>query len=99
MSVTSEVDNSQRRVTISIEGAFGFNLVHEFRQSYAEQQNYKFVVDFRKVDYIDSAGLGMLLNMHKYLRQSDGEIIIANSMPQVKKILLISRFDKKFCIE
>lgn len=99
MSVTCEVDNSQRCVTISIEGAFGFNLVHEFRQSYAEQQSYKFVVDFRKVDYIDSAGLGMLLNMHKYLKQSDGQITIANSMPQVKKILLISRFDKKFSIE
>jgi len=99
MSVTTQVDNNQQRVTISIEGAFGFNLVHEFRQSYSEQKGYKFVIDFRKVDYIDSAGLGMLLNMHKYLQQKDGEISITNSMPQVKKILLISRFDKKFSIE
>ncbi|BCL71695.1 putative Anti-anti-sigma regulatory factor (antagonist of anti-sigma factor) [Vibrio nigripulchritudo MADA3029] len=99
MSVTAEIDNNQRRVVISVEGAFGFNLVHEFRQSYCEQKGYRFVVDFRKVDYIDSAGLGMLLNMHKYLNQKDGEIVITNSMPQVKKILLISRFDKKFSIE
>ncbi|USD67478.1 STAS domain-containing protein [Vibrio sp. SCSIO 43136] len=99
MSVNAEVDTNQRKVVISVEGAFGFNLVHEFRQSYYEQKGYSFTVDFRKVDYIDSAGLGMLLNMHKYLGQKDGDIAITNSMPQVKKILLISRFDKKFSIE
>ena len=99
MSVSAEIDNNQRRVVISVEGAFGFNLVHEFRQSYSQQKGYRFVVDFRKVDYIDSAGLGMLLNMHKFLQQKDGDIVITNSMPQVKKILLISRFDKKFSIE
>ncbi|MBD1558111.1 STAS domain-containing protein [Vibrio sp. S9_S30] len=99
MSVSAEIDNNQRRVVISVEGAFGFNLVHEFRQSYSQQKGYRFVVDFRKVDYIDSAGLGMLLNMHKFLQQQDGDIVITNSMPQVKRILLISRFDKKFSIE
>jgi anti-anti-sigma factor len=51
------------------------------------------------VDYIDSAGLGMLLNMHSYLEQDDGMIRITNTLPQVRKILIISRFDKKFSIE
>jgi anti-anti-sigma regulatory factor len=41
----------------------------------------------------------MLLNMHNYLGQEDGNIRITNTLPQVRKILTISRFDKKFSIE
>ncbi len=99
MSVEAQVDTSSRQVTISIEGAFGFNLVQEFRRCYTEKKDYRFVIDLRKVDYIDSAGLGMLLNMHSYLDQDDGMIKITNTLPQFRKILTISRFDKKFYIE
>lgn len=99
MTVETNIDENSRRVTISIEGAFGFNLVQEFRSAYIDKKEYGFVIDLRKVDYIDSAGLGMLLNMHKYIVQGDRSIFITNTLPQVKKILLISRFDKKFNID
>jgi len=99
MSIDVNIDSTRKHVTIAIEGAFGFNLVQEFRRSYSEHKGYQFTVDLRKVDYIDSAGLGMLLNMQNYLNMSDGSIVLANPLPQVKKILIISRFDKKFQIE
>ncbi len=99
MSVTINVDSAKNTVTLFVEGAFGFSLVQQFRKAYSEHKGCRFVVDLRKVDYIDSAGLGMLLNMQKFLEEQDGEIKIINPMPQVKKILLISRFDKKFSIE
>ncbi|MCU8278113.1 STAS domain-containing protein, partial [Vibrio vulnificus] len=67
--------------------------------AYTEHLNSQFIIDLRKVDYIDSAGLGMLLNMQKHLNSADGRIKIINTLPQVRKILLISRFDKKFHIE
>ncbi|HAS6053280.1 TPA: STAS domain-containing protein [Vibrio vulnificus] len=99
MSVMKEVDKTSNTVTLAIEGAFGFNLVQEFRNAYTEHINSQFIIDLRKVDYIDSAGLGMLLNMQKHLNSADGRIKIINTLPQVRKILLISRFDKKFHIE
>ncbi|MFN3017811.1 STAS domain-containing protein [Vibrio coralliilyticus] len=99
MSVEAEVDSNSKQVTILIEGAFGFNLVQEFRRCYSDKKDFRFTIDLRKVDYIDSAGLGMLLNMHNYLEQDDGMIRIINTLPQVRKILTISRFDKKFSIE
>ncbi|WP_019277395.1 STAS domain-containing protein [Vibrio coralliilyticus] len=99
MSVEAEVDSNSKQVTILIEGAFGFNLVQEFRRCYSDKKDFRFIIDLRKVDYIDSAGLGMLLNMHNYLEQDDGMIRITNTLPQVRKILTISRFDKKFSIE
>ncbi|MGL4828146.1 MAG: STAS domain-containing protein [Vibrio sp.] len=99
MTIHTDIDNNNKQITISIEGAFCFNLVHDFRASYAKRHDHRFTIDLRKVDYIDSAGLGMLLNMQKYLEQADGMIRIVNILPQVRKILLISRFDKKFDIE
>ncbi|MDC5805532.1 STAS domain-containing protein [Vibrio europaeus] len=99
MSVDTVIDSATKHVTILIEGAFGFNLVQEFRRCYNDRQEFRFTIDLRKVDYIDSAGLGMLLNMHNYLGQEDGMIRITNTLPQVRKILTISRFDKKFAIE
>ncbi|KQA27120.1 anti-anti-sigma regulatory factor [Vibrio metoecus] len=99
MNVQTDIDSHNKHITISIEGAFCFNLVHEFRASYTKRYDHRFTIDLRKVDYIDSAGLGMLLNMQKYLEQADGAIRITNTLPQVRKILLLSRFDKKFDIE
>lgn len=99
MTVETVVDSGSKHITILIEGAFGFNLVQDFRRCYNDRQEFRFTIDLRKVDYIDSAGLGMLLNMHNYLGQDDGMIRITNTLPQVRKILTISRFDKKFSIE
>lgn len=99
MTVEAQVDSTTKHITIMIEGAFGFNLVQDFRRTYSDRQEFRFTIDLRKVDYIDSAGLGMLLNMHNYLGQQDGTIRITNTLPQVRKILTISRFDKKFDIE
>ena len=95
MGIETSIDTNNKHVTISVEGTFCFNLVQDFRSSYAKRYDHRFTVDLRKVDYIDSAALGMLLNMKTILSM----IRIVNTLPQVRKVLLISRFDKKFTIE
>ncbi|EGU46100.1 putative anti-sigma F factor antagonist [Vibrio ichthyoenteri ATCC 700023] len=98
MSVEAEVNSKSKHITIFVEGTFGFHVIQEFKRCYSDKRDYRFTVDLRKVDYIDSAGLGILINMHNYLEQSDGDIQITNTLPQVRKILAISRFDRKFRI-
>lgn len=98
MTVETEVNAVSKHITIFVTGAFGFHIIQEFRRCYSDKRDYQFTVDLRKVDYIDSAGLGMLINMHNYLEQSDGNIQITNTLPQVRKVLAISRFDRKFRI-
>ena len=99
MLVTSEINTASRKATIFVQGTFGFNVIHEFKRCYADKKDYQFTIDFRSVDYMDSAGLGILLNMQNYLQQTDGAIRLINTLPQVRKVLTISRFDKKFKIE
>lgn len=85
-------------LTISIVGRFDFEMVQEFRNAYADKDASSYIIDMRGTEHMDSSALGMLLNMRKSL--GDGaNISIINCRPQIKKILTISRFDKKFKIE
>ncbi|ATC93975.1 STAS domain-containing protein [Pseudoalteromonas tunicata] len=101
MSLNKSLSPDGKLFTIQIKGKFDFNLVQAFRTAYSEVGNEtpKVVVDLRETDYMDSSALGMLLNMKKFLGESVTSIQIANCRPQIKKILQISRFDKKFDID
>ena len=95
---TSQTD--QQEAVIGIDGRFDFSLVNEFRDTYTVlgDSHSKFTLDLRNTEHLDSSALGMLLNMRKHLGES-ANITIKNSRPQIKKILTISKFDKKFNIE
>ena len=98
-SLKSEIDTSAKHITIIAEGLFGFSLTQDLRRCYVDKKDYRFTLDFEKVTYIDSAGLGMLLNMLNYLEQDDGMVHIIKTLPEVRQILSMYRFDLKFTIE
>ncbi len=101
MPISAETSNDGKSVTIAISGQFDFNVVQEFRNTYMniDTGQSHVVLDMREAEYMDSSALGMLLNMKKHLGVGDNSIRIVNCRPQVKKILDISRFDKKFQID
>lgn len=98
MPVESALSSDGKNLTINISGRFDFEIVQEFRNAYAEHKNVNYIIDMRATEHMDSSALGMLLNMRKSLGDS-AKISIINCRPQIKKILTISRFDKKFSIE
>ena len=98
MPVDSTLSSDGKNLTINISGRFDFEVVQEFRSAYAEHKDVNYVIDMRSTEHMDSSALGMLLNMRKSLGES-AKISIINCRPQIKKILTISRFDKKFDIE
>lgn len=84
-------------VTIKLGSRFDFDLVQNFREAYSDTSDINTIsIDFRDTEYMDSSGLGMLINMHRSLAESISKIKLVNCRPQVKKVLLISRFDKYF---
>lgn len=98
MPVESALSSDGKTLTINISGRFDFEIVQEFRSAYSNHPGVNYVIDMRATEHMDSSALGMLLNMRKSLGDS-AKISIINSRPQIKKILTISRFDKKFNIE
>lgn len=93
-----ECTEDGNNLTISIVGRFDFEMVQEFRNAYANKSATNYIIDLRGTEHMDSSALGMLLNMRKSLGDATN-ISIVNCRPQIKKILTISRFDKKFKIE
>ena len=56
-------------------------------------------LDLASLDYISSAGLGVLLKTQKRLLGSAGRLRLAGVRPHVRDILVYSGFDKLFEIE
>ena len=101
MSLTTSTSADGKTFNILIKGKFDFNLVQDFRLAYANVGGDidNVIVDLRETEYMDSSALGMLLNMQKLLSENVSNFKISNCRPQIKKILQISRFDKKFDID
>lgn len=99
MSIEQSIDTHKKALTIAIDGRFDFEIVKDFRNAYSEATDIETcIVDLRATEHMDSSALGMLLNMKKSLGERVN-ISIINCRPAIKKILTISRFDKKFDIE
>ncbi|CUS48663.1 MAG: anti-anti-sigma factor [Idiomarinaceae bacterium HL-53] len=101
MNLYTEYSSDRKQFIIRVKGKFDFSMVQEFRQAYSEigEEPSIIVIDFRETEYIDSAALGMLLNMRKAIAPTKRTIQLINCRPEIRKILDISRFDKLFQID
>jgi anti-anti-sigma factor len=55
---------------------------------------YRIVVDLAGVDYISSAGWGIFISHIKDVRDNDGDVKLANMVPDVREIFELLEFDK-----
>ena len=54
------------------------------------------MVDLSGTEYMDSTGLGTLVGLHKRLRESGGQVVIAGAQPRVKRIFDITGLTQVF---
>ena len=59
----------------------------------------KRIVDFRELEYISSAGLGILLATQERLRESGCELTLINASNHIKDVFHFVGFDHIFDIE
>ncbi len=57
------------------------------------------VVDLGNLDWIDSAGLGMLILAKELAEKEDLELVLRSPRGHVKSLLELGRFDKVFSIQ
>ncbi len=98
MSITSNVSDNGKNVTIAVSGKFDFQLYDEFRSSYVDTQGsgVSYEVDLAGTEYLDSSALGMLLLLREHAGGEGSKINITNASPDVKKILDVANFGKLF---
>jgi anti-anti-sigma factor len=56
-------------------------------------------IDLTNLEFIDSAGLGMLLLARDKIQECKGRIALINAVGQVKKMIELGRFDSLFEIK
>ncbi len=44
------------------------------------------ILDLSQVDYISSAGLGVLFTMKKFFKENSGDLLFCNLKPQIKRL-------------
>jgi anti-sigma B factor antagonist len=69
------------------------DLEKEFHALMAQGQ-YRFVLDFKTLDYISSAGLGLLLGVQRVASRHSGDLKIANMPDTIYNIFDILGFSK-----
>ena len=63
-----------------------------------EKGNRKFVVDFTRTGYIDSAGLGVLISVSKQIRAEGGELVLMNLNEDLRSLFHLTKLDTLFGI-
>lgn len=85
---------------LTISGRFDFNSRQDFRESYEaalKNKDLKVInLSMEKMDYLDSAALGMLLILKNKADAENIEIVISDCPQEINKIFNIANFQKIF---
>lgn len=60
--------------------------------------NRYFVIDLKKLEYLNSSGLTVLLNILTKARNAGGEAIVCNVSTRLNKLLIMTRLDSVFTL-
>lgn len=64
----------------------------------AKADNPKFVLDFANVAHLSSSALGMLITLHKRIREKSGQLRLSGIQPQIYEVFVITRLNEIFGI-
>ncbi len=59
----------------------------------------KLLLNFRKVEHLSSAALGVLITLNKQVAGRSGQLVLANIHPQIYEVFKITRLNKLFNIQ
>jgi len=97
-AVKSQVQDGN--VVLAITRDFTFDLNQHFRAAYkAHPPTTPFVVDLTQARYMDSSGLGMLLQLREFAGGNQSRVTIRGCNETVREILKIANFERLFRIQ
>ncbi len=98
MNVTSEGDVTVVELTDrKILDEVNISLISERLQGLVSKaENPKFVLDFANVMHMSSSALGMLITLHKRVREKDGQLRLSAIQPAIYEVFVITRLNEIF---
>ena len=103
MSFSFQIKKEQELVLIDLSG----NLISKHQiedllnelEFYCNEGGNKVVMDLAEMKYMNSTGLGILINIFTKVRNAGGEVVLINIPEKINKLLLITKLNSIFNIE
>ena len=81
-------------LVVKLDGELDQSCAKDIREQIDREINihgaYNLIVDFDKVSFMDSSGIGMLIGRYKLIQALGGKMLIIRTSPQVDKIIELS---------
>jgi anti-sigma B factor antagonist len=78
---------------LSLVGPFTLNNIFQFQHDLQEMRPPFLIFDFAQVPYMDSAGLGLLVNFYISAQKNGRRTAIAGATPRVSTVFEMTRVD------
>lgn len=96
------IDIREQEAVVRLRGRLTFNdhaklraLIQEMLQNKAKRQ----VLDLSNLEFVDSAGIGMLLIAREEMTNIDKQFVLRGAQGQVKRVLSVAQLGKIISIE
>ena len=81
------------------EGPIVAAMQERLTQLLADDPQKKILVDFRQIELMSSATLGVLVRLYRDLSEQGGRIVLCGLQPPVRKTFELTKLDQLFRIE
>lgn len=86
--------NGAGEIVLRLAGPLVLDNLFDFQNSWRAQTAPNIVVDLTGVPYVDSAGIGSLVNMHVSRQRVGGRVQLLGASDRVKTVLAVTNVDK-----
>ena len=91
------IKGMEQATLISLKGEVDIYSIGKFRESIEERiktQASEIILDCTELSYMDSTGMGVLIELRNKAKDMGQKIIMMNPRPNIKKLLNITGVDK-----
>ena len=84
---------------VTLQGDLDFHSSPDLREKFielADHQASKILVDFKKVDYVDSSGLAAFVELFQRMKRYNGQLVLFNLSQGVRDIFEIAKLHSIF---
>ena len=88
-------------ILVNITGTIDLLTSTEFQAyllPFIEKGNKFFVLDFTKLDFIDSMGLSTIIMLYQKVNESGGRIVIINPKPSIMVVFKVTKLNQRISI-
>jgi len=97
MSSKIDIQKQGNWSVVKVIGDMTISVLPELRKEFFrlfENSEYRLIINFEYVNYIDSSGIGLLIELLKKTSENGGELALTNLNPHCMKVFVITRLDK-----